>query len=447
MVARLSTTTSLISAFRHLNSIRALVIGDIILDVYTTGKVSRISPEAPVPVLLIKEQHSLPGGAGNVILNLQSLGAEVEAFGRVGDDHNGKVLKELFLSRGIQVDGLAVQENYQTPTKNRFIADSQQLIRIDFEQNVPLDRLIEDELMVHLNKAIDRSDIIAISDYGKGLLTDELLSYVISCGKKKGIPVIVDPKGDRFERYSGATMIKPNEKEAYEAAKCSLTASIEEVAENIFAQVDVDMLLITRSEKGMAFFDRLGKAKHFPVIQKDVKDVTGAGDTALAMVTFAMANKMSIEQVVRLANIASGIAIEKVGCVSVPLSAIAERLLQIDVEGKVFDEKHLFVLRQALAGKKVILLHLDQQKELNQELFNAIRQISQRKKGAKLIIYLSSPGESGKHFITILSSLAEIDFIVIQSESLEHLCTLIAPIKVYHVDNKGVVSGYNYASL
>jgi D-beta-D-heptose 7-phosphate kinase/D-beta-D-heptose 1-phosphate adenosyltransferase len=447
MVTGLGLSTTLIAAFRDLKPVRTLVVGDFILDVYTKGKVSRISPEAPVPILLVQEQHSLPGGAGNVILNLKVLGAEIKAFGRIGDDHNGKVLKELIFSRGVGVEGLLVQENYQTPAKNRFLADSQQLIRIDFEKSVPLDALIEKKIIADLTRAINKCDIIAISDYGKGLLSDEILSHVISLGKKKGIPVIVDPKGDRFQKYSGATMIKPNEKEAYEAAKCSSTATIEEVAQNIFDRVDVDMLLITRSEKGMAFFDRNGKEEYFPVIQKDVKDVTGAGDTALAMITFALANKMRIDHVVKLANIASGIAIEKVGCVSVTLSEIAARLLELDVEGKIFDEKNFFVLHQALSGKKVIVLHFDDQKELTQELFYTIRDISQSKKESKLIIYLSVPRENDKHFVTILSSLADIDFIVIQSDSLENFCTLIAPAKVYHIDKKGSISEHVYTSV
>ncbi len=426
----------LIKAFRHLRSVNVLVVGDLILDVYTTGKVHRISPEAPVPVLLAKEQHSLPGGAGNVVLNLEALGATVEPIGRVGDDHNGRLLKELFLSREIPSEGLYVQEDYQTPLKNRFIADSQQLIRIDFEKNMPLDPLLEKRLIAHMIQAIERADVVAISDYGKGILTDELLRQTIDYSRKKEIPVIVDPKGEDFRKYSGATMVKPNEKEAYAAAKCPSTATIETVAERIFSDVEVEMLLITRSEKGMALFDRQGKKKHYPVVQKDVKDVTGAGDTALAMVTFAFANKISIDHVIKLANIASGIAIERVGCVAVTLSEIASRLLQIDAEGKIFDEQYLFVLKQALAGKKVIVLNLEHAKDLDQELFNAIKNFGHKKKGAKLIVYL--PHSSHKHFVTLLSLLSEIDFIVMQSESLEHLASVIAPEKIYSFEQGDV---------
>jgi D-beta-D-heptose 7-phosphate kinase/D-beta-D-heptose 1-phosphate adenosyltransferase len=403
------------------------------LDVYTTGKVSRISPEAPVPILLAESQHSLPGGAGNVVLNLQALGAEVEPFGRVGDDHNGRLLRELFLAQGIPVEGLMTQENYQTPVKNRFIADAQQLIRIDFEKNHPVASSLEKRLIVALTEAIDRSDIVAISDYGKGLLSQRLLFHILTYSKEKKVPVIVDPKGEDFHKYKGATILKPNGKEAYAAAKCPPTASIEEVATTILRNVDIEMLLITRSEKGMILFDRKGKKKNFPVVQKDVKDVTGAGDTALAMIAFAHANKVGMEHAIRLANIASGIAIEKLGCVSVTLSDIAERLLLIDAEGKIFDEKYLFVLKQALLGKKVMVLHLEEPRELDQELFHAIRHISHKKKEAKLIVYL--PSNNHKHFLTLLSSLPEVDFIVTQSESLEHFSSIIAPDKIYRIDN------------
>lgn len=429
---------SLINAFRHLSSAKVLVIGDFMLDAYTYGKVSRVSPEGPVPILSVNDQSSLPGGAGNVVLNLRALGAEVKMYGRVGDDHNGRLLKELFLARGVRDDGLLVQENYLTPIKNRFIADSQQLIRIDFEKNVPLELALEEQLMDQLKKDIPDVDIIAISDYGKGVLSDYLLQFVIHEGRKHGIPVIVDPKGDVFGKYTGATMIKPNGKEAYAAAKCPVTASIDEVAKSIFEKVDVDMLLITRSEKGMVLFDRKGKKKNFPVVQKAVKDVTGAGDTALAMVTFAYANHVSIEHAIKLANIASGVAIEKVGCVSVTLSEIAQRLLQIDAEGKIFDEKYLFVLKQALWRKKVMILHLLQTRELHKNLFQSIKKLGQRKKGVKLIVYLEGKG-CPKHVLSLLSSMPEVDFLVKQSESLEHLCSVINPQKVFsYVGQEGL---------
>jgi len=343
------------------------------------------------------------------------------------------LLKNVFIAKGISVEGLFIEENYQTPVKNRFMAESQQLIRIDFEKEAPLNGVLEKRLIEALTLAIDRSDIVAISDYGKGVLSEAILTHIIRYSKKKGIPVIVDPKGEDFQKYAGATMIKPNSKEAYAAAKCGSAASIEEVAREIFSATAVDMLLITRSEKGMSLFDRQGKESHFPVVQKEVKDVTGAGDTALAMITFAYANTIDLDHAITLANIASGLAIEKVGCVSITLSEIATRLLQIDTEGKIFDERYLFVLAQALKGKRVVLLHLEGQREFDQELFDAIRHVRELNKKDKLIVYISI--DSNKNFISFLSSLPEIDFIVMESESLEHFCSVIPVEKIYTLDN------------
>jgi len=418
-----------VGVFGHLKPIKALVIGDLILDVYITGKADRISPEAPVPVLLVENQHALPGGAGNVVLNLQALGAEVTVFGRLGDDDNGQELKKLFLEKGISTEGIFIQKQFCTTTKKRVIADSQQLIRIDFEQKVAVTEQIEKALLDLFKASIDSFDIVAISDYGKGVLSDHILTEIIKECRSRSKPVIVDPKGNDFQKYKNATIIKPNLKEAYAAAKCSKEVSLDEVAQKLLQETQAEMLLITRSEHGMTLFDQKGVRKDFPVTQKDVKDVTGAGDTALAMLAFAYANDLTIDDAISLANIASGIAIEKLGCASVKLSEIAKRLLDLDMEGKIFDEKYLFVLKRALEEKQVVLLDLQNHNEITASLFEKIQNVSISKGDAKLIVYISNKADSA--FTYVLSSLPDIDFIVRQSESLANLSSMIPLEKIY----------------
>jgi D-beta-D-heptose 7-phosphate kinase/D-beta-D-heptose 1-phosphate adenosyltransferase len=258
-------------------------------DTYTTGKVRRISPEAPVSVLHVLREESLPGGAGNVVLNLISLGANVVAVGRVGHDAAGKNIVQALAKEGVNTDGIIFQNQFQTPVKNRLIADAQQVLRVDFENITPIPEPIEQEVIERFPALLQDVDIIAISDYGKGFLSRSLLMGVIEMAKAKNIPIIVDPKGDDFTKYHGATILKPNLQEAYDAAKLTREASLEQVAEIIFKKVSIDMLMITRSEAGISLFKRDGGRLDFPVRSKEVKDVTGAGDTVLAMISVALA--------------------------------------------------------------------------------------------------------------------------------------------------------------
>lgn len=413
----------LIGTLGRIKKINALVIGDFMLDTYTTGVVSRISPEAPVPVLHVKSEESLPGGAGNVALNLVSLGAGASAIGRVGTDMAGIELTSLLEEAKADVSGLLIQKDYQTPVKNRLLADAQQLARIDSETKTSIDKKTEQEILQAVQSKSPQ--IIAISDYHKGLMTPKLLNEVISYGKKKKIPVIVDPKGDDFSKYRGATLIKPNLLEAYRAAKLPQEASLEEVAEELFIQTDVEMLLITKSQEGMSLFLRDGSVHHFPVKLKEVIDVTGAGDTVLAVITLALANKLDLEDAAQLANVAAGIAIERIGCARVTLSDLAERLLELNSVNKIYEANHLFALEQVLKEKEFTVLGLDEMQEMSSVLFSTIRELS---KNEKLVVYVTKTNEE---FLSLLSSLHEIDFILLKSESLSHICEKIHPTHVY----------------
>ncbi len=436
----------LIGKLSHFSPAHVLVIGDFMLDTYTTGKVKRISPEAPVSVLHVQKEESRPGGAGNVALNLISVGAKVTAVGRIGYDEAGeKILSEL-AREGVNGKGIFREKGYRTPVKNRLIADAQQVLRVDSEtiSSVPED--LEQSVVESLPALLETVQIIAVSDYGKGFLSRSLLMTLFELARVRNIPVIVDPKGDDFSKYQGATVLKPNLSEAFAAAKLSVESPLDQVASKILHSCYVDMLLITRGEQGMSLFDRKGERVDFPVRSKEVKDVTGAGDTALAMISMALANSLDIKDAAQLANVAAGIAIERLGCARICLADMATRLLEFDVENKIFDEEHLFALQQALKGKRFVILGLESGSGMSNLVFRTIRKLAEKGGQKKLIIYLrdSDPDEE---FVSLLSSLAEIDFIVLKCESLKNLCEIIQPEAVYTIENGKLLTLDHHAAL
>jgi len=420
----------LIGVFSRFNPVRVLVMGDFIHDIYTTGEVKRISPEAPVSVLHVQKEESRPGGAGNVALNLRSLGSEVKAVGRVGKDPAGEKIRASLEKEGINVEGVIFQNNFKTPVKNRFIADAQQVLRVDFETVSPIPEDTEQAIVEKLPDLLEGIQIIAISDYGKGLLSKSLLMAIIEIGKVRRIPLIIDPKGEDFTKYAGATVLKPNLQEAYAAAKLPQEASLEQVAGVIFKKANVEMLMITRSEAGISLFTKKGEQFEFPVRSREVKDVTGAGDTVLAMISVALANGLDIKYSAQLANIAAGIAIERLGCARINLSDMANRLLEFDIDNKVFDEEHLFALQQALQGKQYCVLGLHSMHGMSTALFRSIRKISSRERDNRLIVYVRDTNPDGE-FVSLLASLAEVDFVVLKCESLKNLCEIIHPHEVF----------------
>lgn len=299
------------------------VIGDFMLDSYTKGTVKRISPEAPVCVLKVKKQERLPGGAGNVALNCVTLGASVFACGRLGDDFASNYLQEALNQACIDTSCMVYEEGFETPVKNRFMAEYQQLLRVDFETEEPLSMAVHHEILQRLSTKISEFDLIVISDYNKGFFTKQLLKEIISLAKAHDIPVFVDPKGHDFTKYYGATLIKPNLTEAYLASSMDDKASLDEVAKKLIEEAACEYLLITRSEKGMSLFSK-DKRKDFDAIAKEVIDVTGAGDTVLATLATTYASGIDLDLCVKFANMAASCAIEKLGCVHVDKKRINE---------------------------------------------------------------------------------------------------------------------------
>lgn len=423
---------NLFSSFSKIKRQKIAVIGDLVLDTYTVGKAKRISPEAPVAVLHVNHEEHKAGMAGNVALNLISLGSDVVIIGRVGCDPNGEVLIKQLTEEGIATHGIIAQAGFPTPVKNRIIADAQQLVRVDHEMIVQLPEQYEQAVIESLPKLLEGVQLIAISDYGKGFITKALMSAVIEFGKERNIPVIVDPKGVDFSKYLGADIVKPNLSELYAAANLSSDSTIDQAAERVLEVTQAKTLMVTRSEYGISLFYQGGKREDYTVRAREVKDVTGAGDTVLAMLSCALASSLSIADGARLSNIAAGIAIERFGCARITLSELARRLLGENAGNKIFDEEHFFALQEALRGRRFTILALTTADGFSTQLFTTIRQLAQRENW-DLLVYIRDL-EPNPEVIDLLVSLHDVDYIMINSGSLRHLTRLISPEEVFMFD-------------
>lgn len=422
----------------RLGSQKILVVGDLMLDTYTIGKAKRISPEAPVAVVNVLREENRPGGAGNVVLNLLSLGAQVAVIGRIGSDAAGHILKEALLSEQADIQGIFEQEGFLTPTKNRIIAENQQIVRVDYEQALPLPEMLEQRIIEGLPQLLKGVSAVAISDYGKGFLTKTLLNAVIDAAKERNVPVITDPKGIDFTKYRGTTVIKPNLSEAYAAAGLMPEASLDLAAHKILQLANADILMITRSEEGISIFHRCGTRHDFPVRVREIKDVTGAGDTVLAMLTCALANGLDISDAAELSNVAAGIAIERFGCARVSLADLARRLLDTDVENKVFDDDHLFALQEALKGKSYKILGLNGKEEMTPSVFSAINKLAKGCSDEIVVFLQDSHPES--EFVNLLASIHDIKFIILQGNNLKSLCEAVPPAETFALVGKELVA-------
>jgi len=298
---------------------RLMVIGDLLLDQYIWGEVSRISPEAPVPVVWVKRENFLPGGASNVANNLARYGAKVIMVGVVGDDERGETLKDKLGDNGVITDGIFTDGERPTSLKTRVIAHSQQVVRIDREEVESVKGPLLEKLLDFVKEKMDDIDGIVIEDYGKGLITPALLGPVVRLARKKGKVISVDPKESHFKYYTGVTTLTPNHHEAAKAVGFSLVTDddIERAGEKMVTQLKADNVLITLGEKGMILFERSHKFHRIPTVAQEVFDVTGAGDTVIATYTLALLCGKSSLVAAHLANCAAGIVVGKVGVATV----------------------------------------------------------------------------------------------------------------------------------
>jgi len=341
------------SIFTRAQGIRVLVIGDLMLDEYLWGRAERISPEAPVQVVDVKREDLRLGGAGNVANNLTAFGCRVSVCSVIGGDENGTHLRRVFTGKGVDVEGVFEDPRRMTSKKTRVLASNQQIVRIDRETRDDLGGEMEDRILAFVADPAMAWDIILVSDYGKGVLTGRVLAGVIAEAAGRGVPVIVDPKGHDFSKYRGATIITPNRKEAEVASRIPITdgASLDRAASRLLEEGDYRALLVTRSSEGMSLFLRDADPVHIPTVAREVYDVTGAGDTVVATLGLGLACGLGFAEAARLANVAAGIAVGKVGTSTVSPEEIigSIRHEHQDSDTKI---KNLDVLASIIEGEK-----------------------------------------------------------------------------------------------
>jgi D-glycero-beta-D-manno-heptose-7-phosphate kinase len=308
---------------------RILVVGDIVLDHYIWGKVSRISPEAPVPVVNVTRESLLLGGATNVVQNIHALGGSVSVCGVIGSDEAGGQVLRLLRGRGIQTDGLIETDDRPTTIKTRVIAHNQQVVRFDRETKDRIGKETHLRVLDHVRRRVTEGlDGIVVSDYSKGVVTADLVRDIVRIARKNGIIVSVDPKVNHFGMYRGVTILTPNVNEASIGSRIEIEDedSLLRAGALLLKRLGCDAVLITRGEQGMSLFERGGKVIHIPTVAREVFDVTGAGDTVIGALTLAMASGASMVDAARISNYAAGIVVGVVGTASVKPEELKQRI-------------------------------------------------------------------------------------------------------------------------
>ena len=428
-------------SFKNKNP-KILVIGDLMIDHYLWGKCERISPEAPVQVLNIEKESSVLGGAGNVINNLRALGSQVDVLSVIGDDIVAKELNFLLENTDVLSNMLIIEKSRKTSKKSRLIASQQQVLRYDNESIEDISKDSEQKIVDALTKNILNYDAIILSDYGKGVLTTNLTQKIISISNKNKIKVFVDPKGKDYSKYKGAYTLTPNKKEAIEATGIVIKdkESLEKSIKKLKDECDLEVSLITLSESGIAIFDDNLRIK--PTVAREVYDVTGAGDTVIASIAFAIANNMKIDDAITLANLAAGVVVGKIGSATASLDEIYEYESSLNKSNssshiKSFEEIEILAKKLHLKGKKIVftngcfdILHAGHVKYLEEA----------KSYGDVLILGLNADSSVRKlkgptrpinvqeDRAYILASLESVDYVVIFEEETPYdLIKLIQP--------------------
>lgn len=308
---------------------RVFVIGDLMLDEYIRGTVSRISPEAPVPVVRVTSETRIPGGAGNVVSNLAALGAEVSVAGVVGDDDAGRALLDILSARGVDTDAVVIDDGRRTTQKCRVVAERQQAVRYDRETEGALSAKTLSSLMTALAAKLSRAEAVILSDYGKGIVIPRVIKNVLTQSRRRRVPVTVDPKPEHFNFYRGVTCVTPNTAEAWACmhrAPQSGDEAIRTLAREIQRTLRSDSVLITRGADGMDLTESNSRFTHIPARAREVFDVSGAGDTVISTLTLALAAGAGVRNAAALANLAAGIVVGKLGTATVEPAELIEAL-------------------------------------------------------------------------------------------------------------------------
>ena len=425
-----------------------LVIGDLMIDHYLWGSCDRISPEAPVQVVNVKKESSVLGGAGNVINNLVTLGSVVDVISVIGNDSVANELKSLLEKIDVPTSNLVVENNRKTSKKSRLIASQQQVLRYDMESIDDINENSHKQIIQTLEKNIDKYSSIILSDYGKGVLTTNLTKEIIKIANKNNIKVLVDPKGKDYSKYKGSYTLTPNKKEAMEATNIDIKdeSSLIEALKSLKTQCELEVSLITLSEQGIAIFDDELTIK--PTVAREVYDVTGAGDTVIASIAFALGNNLDIKDSIYFANLAAGVVVGKIGSATTTLDEIYEYEYSLHKSNstshiKTFDEIKTLASKLYSQGKKIVftngcfdILHVGHVKYLEVA----------KSYGDVLILGLNAdssvrklkgptrPINTQDDRAYILASLESVDYVVIfEEETPYELIKLIKP----HVLVKG----------
>jgi rfaE bifunctional protein kinase chain/domain len=314
-----SNRSKLSVILKRFAQVRVLVVGDLMLDRYIWGKVERISPEAPVPVVRVTHESLHAGGAGNVVANIRALGGSVVACGTVGKDQAGQRLRHELTTIGAGTQGVIASANTITTSKTRIIAHSQQVVRLDREENDTLGARIRTQLRRFVQQHITDFQVVVISDYGKGVVDAEFLTLLSALRSQHRFVYLIDPKRRNFSHYRDATLVKPNREEAGIAAGIEIRNQddLNEAGTRLLQLWRTEAVLVSRSEEGMSLFKSQTKPQHFPTTTREVYDVTGAGDTVLATCALALGAGATLEEATILANHAAGVVVGKVGTATV----------------------------------------------------------------------------------------------------------------------------------
>jgi len=430
-----------------------LVVGDLMIDHYLWGATERISPEAPVQVVDVARETTVLGGAGNVVNNLMALGATVSVASVIGDDEIGREMTMMLKSIGVKTEGLVTQPDRKSSKKSRVIASNQQILRYDKESKDAIGKVSAEKIIKAIEKDLFLYDMIIISDYGKGVITDNLAQGIIALAKRTHKRVLVDPKGTDYSKYRGAHLLTPNKKEASEATGIAIEddATLEEALRWLKEKCELDRSMITLSEDGIALLDE--KVQKFPTVTQEVYDVTGAGDTVIASIAYALSAGKSIEEAAKFANYAAAVVVGKIGSATVTLDEIEmyeSRLHQStsDAHIKTFEAISGVVQRAREKNRKIVftngcfdILHVGHVKYL---------QIA-KSFGDILIVGLNSddsvrrlkgptrPVNVAEDRAYILAALESVDYVVPFAEDTPYdLIRLIAPdVLVKGGDYKG----------
>lgn len=307
---------------------KVLVVGDLILDEFIWGDVSRISPEAPVPVVWVKKESFMPGGASNVANNLRSLGAEVYIAGVVGDDEQGAILRGELEQRGVDTSGIVVDESRPTILKTRVVAHHQQVVRIDKEKPGPLSDHLIARMIDNITRIMEEVDAVIIEDYGKGVISPKLLKSIVPLAKRHNKIIAVDPKEEHFKYYKGISVITPNNHEAAKAVGFEIKDedTLRKAGSRLLDKIRCKIGLITLGENGMAVFQKGKPMKQIPTVAQEVFDVSGAGDTVIASYTLSLASNADPIRAAHIANYAAGIVVGKVGIAVVTPDELLDRI-------------------------------------------------------------------------------------------------------------------------